>query len=132
MERTIQLPKISFWADALIDGFVAYLMVKTAVFGTPSSFSGYIPGVEYRWAMGVGASLMLGWTALLIWGAQKPIERKGVLALTVFPVITGIILATYWAYLVGFTPLRGTALICGTLAVGIVLMSYSYLRAGRA
>lgn len=37
---------------------------------------------------------MAGWTLLLLWGAVSPIERRDILLLTVFPVITGIVFAT--------------------------------------
>ena len=45
-----------------------------------------VSGGAYRFAMGYAASLMLGWTALLIW-----LERRGVAALTVF-VMCGLVL----------------------------------------
>ncbi|MHA1212822.1 MAG: hypothetical protein ACTSSH_10205 [Candidatus Heimdallarchaeota archaeon] len=32
-------------------------------------------------------SLMWGWTALLFWADRKPLERRGVLLLTAFPVV---------------------------------------------
>jgi hypothetical protein len=54
----------------------------------------------YKFAMGYGASLMLGWTALLIWAYQKPVERKAVAALTVL-VIWGLILTEITAVLSG-------------------------------
>ncbi len=57
------------------------------------------PG-SYKFAMGYGASLMLGWTALLIWAYQKPLERKFVAALTVF-VIWGLIFTEILAVLTG-------------------------------
>ena len=44
----------------------------------------------YRFAMGYGASLMLGWTVLLLWAARRPIERRFVAALTVL-VIHGLV-----------------------------------------
>jgi hypothetical protein len=50
--------------------------------------------------MGYGASLMLGWTALLIWAYQKPMERKVVAALTVL-VIYGLVLTEVMAVLLG-------------------------------
>ncbi|HZR80027.1 MAG TPA: hypothetical protein VFD92_02935 [Candidatus Binatia bacterium] len=46
----------------------------------------------YRFAMGYGAALMLGWTALLLWAHRRPIERRGVAALTVL-VIYGLVAA---------------------------------------
>ena len=42
----------------------------------------------------LAGSLMTGWTFLLIWGLQKPVERRGVLLLTAFPVIFGLFLTT--------------------------------------
>ncbi|MFX1399572.1 MAG: hypothetical protein ACFFAS_21305, partial [Promethearchaeota archaeon] len=47
---------------------------------------------EYRFATGWGCSLMLGWTALLLWGFFKPIERRSIFLLTIFPVVSGLIL----------------------------------------
>jgi hypothetical protein len=46
---------------------------------------------SYRFAMGYGASLMLGWTVLLVWAYRRPLERQFVAALTVF-VIYGLVL----------------------------------------
>lgn len=54
----------------------------------------------YQFAMGYGASLMLGWTALLIWAYQKPLERKVVATLTVL-VVYGLVLTEIVAVLSG-------------------------------
>ena len=54
----------------------------------------------YQFAMGYSASLMLGWTVLLIWAYQKPLERKVVAALTVL-VICGLVLTEVVAVLLG-------------------------------
>jgi len=54
----------------------------------------------YAFAMGYGASLMFGWTLLLIWAYQKPLERKFVAALTVV-VIYGLVLTEILAVLKG-------------------------------
>lgn len=54
----------------------------------------------YQFAMGYGASLMLGWTALLIWAYQKPMERKMVAALTVL-VVWGLVLTEIVAVISG-------------------------------
>ena len=45
---------------------------------------------SYRFAMGYGASLLLGWTALLLSAYQRPLERRMVAALTVL-VIYGLV-----------------------------------------
>ncbi|MBI4733389.1 MAG: hypothetical protein HY779_00945 [Rubrobacteridae bacterium] len=57
--------------------------------------------VSYRFAMGYGASLMLGWTILLVWAYQKPLERKAVAALTVL-VIYGLVLTEIIAVFSGY------------------------------
>ena len=54
---------------------------------------------------------MLGWTALLIWAYQKPLERKVVAALTVL-VIWGLV----------FTEIL--AVVSGDLAVGRILPTW--------
>jgi hypothetical protein len=57
------------------------------------------PSGSYRFAMGYGASLMLGWTVLLLWAYRRPLERRFVGALTVL-VIYGLVLteaAAVWS-----------------------------------
>ncbi|MEW6363567.1 MAG: hypothetical protein AB1714_02890 [Acidobacteriota bacterium] len=93
-ETVTLLARVAFLVGAVTDGLAIIPMlsrrVGVALFGgDPSRDSS-----EYRYAMGVGASLMAGWTLLLLWGAASPIERRDILLLTVFPVVTGIVLAT--------------------------------------
>jgi hypothetical protein len=92
-----------------------------------------IPGrmgeTEFRYPMGLAATLAFGWTALLVWADRKPVERKGILVITVFPVITGLLLSGIYGVVVGLLP---AAQIIPGSAVGvilIVLMLYSYWNA---
>lgn len=79
--------------------------------------------------MGLAASLMLGWTFLLIWADQKPFERKGVLLLTIFPVITGLIIANLYGVVLELFPITKT-IPSAILGVSIsVLMGFSYYNA---
>jgi hypothetical protein len=55
---------------------------------------------SYRFAMGYGASLMLGWTLLLLWARRRPLERRGVAALTVV-VIYGLVATEIAAVVAG-------------------------------
>lgn len=59
-------------------------------------------GDDYRYVSGIAASLMLGWTFLLAWGSFKPIERKGILLLTVAPVLAGLLISSVLAVQSGF------------------------------
>jgi hypothetical protein len=96
-ETIITLLQIAFLAGAVTDGLAVIPMLSrrigTALFGGDRSRD----NIEYRFAMGIGAALMAGWTLLLLWGAASPIARRAILLLTVFPVITGIVLATVFA-----------------------------------
>lgn len=94
IETATLLVKIAFIVGAVTDGLAIIPMLSrragVALFGgDPSRDS-----AEYRYAMGIAASLMAGWTVLLLWAVASPIERRDVLLLTVFPVITGIVFAT--------------------------------------
>lgn len=95
LETVTLLLRISFLVGAITDGLAIIPMVFPSVgstlFGGNSSsrFSG-----EYRFAMGIGASLMAGWTLLLIWGSIDPIGRRDILIFTLIPVVIGIIAST--------------------------------------
>jgi hypothetical protein len=83
------------------------------------------PGNDYRYAMMVGASLMFGWTILLIWADRKPVERKGVLLLTV-PIVIGLILANLFAVSVGLIQF-GRMIPSWVMETGVlILFCYSY------
>jgi len=97
MDTATTMLRISFLVGAITDGLAIIPMVFPRI--GSSLFGGDFTrlGPEYRYAMGIGASLMAGWTALLFWGAINPIERRDILILTLFPVIAGIIAATVMA-----------------------------------
>jgi hypothetical protein len=118
--------RISYWTGAIIDGLAGLLMFATAALGYAGRLSSFVPSPEYRYAMGIAAALMFGWTFLLLWGDRKPIARRGILALTVFPVITGIVLSGIVAVATGLAPFTKMAatIIAPTLAA--VLMTFSY------
>ena len=91
--------RLVYWLGAIMDGLFAIDMTVIALFGTSiplltDSFTqvSFIAdgGLTYQYAMGIGAALMWGWTVLLIWAERKPLERRGVLIITLFPVIIGI------------------------------------------
>ena len=87
------LLRISYWAGAIVDGVAALAMIFPALGKRMFGLANFNPGPDYSFAMGMSASLMLGWTALLIWADRDPLSRKGILLLTVFPVIFGIVIA---------------------------------------
>jgi hypothetical protein len=75
---------------------------------------------------------MFGWTLLLVWGNKKPMERRGILLLTIFPVITGLIATAIWAFYSGIFSLQKTLPLL-VLGIAIIfLMGFSYLKARAA
>ncbi len=119
MEAAVRWLKASYIAGAVADGLIGILML----------IPGRMGETEFKYPMGLGASLMFGWTALLLWANRRPMERKGVLVLTIFPVISGLVATGIWAVASGHFPFQKTvpSAILG-LAL-IVLMGFSYWKA---
>jgi hypothetical protein len=92
-EEKIRWLRISYWVGAVADALTLVPMLSPKAGGAMFGIEDFDPPIEYKYAMGLGASLMAGWTLLLVWADRKPLERKGVLPLTVFPVIFGITLS---------------------------------------
>ena len=84
-----RLLRIAFLDGAITDAGALLPMLlpqyATLLWGFHDSSS------RYRFAMGYGASLMLGWTILLLWAHRRPLERRFVAAATLV-VIAGLIL----------------------------------------
>ena len=83
------LLRTAFVAGAVTDALAIVPMVVPPLAKLLWGFDD--PSGAYRFAMGYAASLMLGWTALLVWAYQRPLERRFVAALTVL-VIYGLVL----------------------------------------
>lgn len=132
MADAIRWLRISYWVGAVVDAAAAVQMLWPPLFGFGMGLPDFNPGADYRYAMGMGASLMLGWTALLLWADRKPMERRGVLPLTVFPVIAGLASNQARGVWVGFLPALAVLPIWA-LQVGLgALFLASYWRACRA
>jgi hypothetical protein len=118
--------RISNWAGAILDALAALSMLSPPLFAATNGLPDFHPGVEYRYAMGMGASLMLGWTALLLWADRKPLERKGVLLITLAPVVLGLVLNEIIAVREGFLSALITVpvWIAQSLITGLFLFSY--------
>ena len=120
-QTSIRWLRTSYITGAVADGAVGILMLLPGRMGE----------TEFRYPMGLGASLMFGWAALLLWADRRPLERKGVLLLTIFPVITGLVATGIWAAASGRLPV---ARILPSSALGlalVALMGFSYLNARR-
>jgi hypothetical protein len=81
--------RVAFLAGAVTDAFALVPMLCPAMARLLWGFEH--PSGGYVFAMGYGASLMLGWTLLLLWACQRPVERR-VVALLTLVVIAGLVI----------------------------------------
>lgn len=84
-----RLLRTAFLAGAVTDALALVPMLVPSMAHRMWGFDDF-PG-SYQFAMGYGAALMLGWTALLVWAYQRPLDRKFVAPLTIL-VIYGLVL----------------------------------------
>jgi hypothetical protein len=84
-------------------------MLSPRLFAGMMGLQNFRPGPDLAYAMGTGAALMIGWTALLLWADRAPVERRDALVLTVIPVIESLALNEIVAVCSGFLSLLAVA-----------------------
>ena len=119
--------RVSYWTGAIADALAAVAMWFPEAGGALYRMEGFEPGADYRYAMRLGASLMLGWTVLLVWADRKPLERRGVLPITVL-VILGLASAGAYAVRSGLIDAPNMAPTWILQSILVVLFLYSYAR----
>ena len=125
--RTLPL-RVCYWFGAIFDAAVIIPMLFPSIAGRVFGIEGFRPGVEYRYAMFIGASLMLGWTALLVWADRRPIEPRAVLVLTVCPVVLGLAAAGGYAVWEGL--IRPDRMLPTWIAQAALAASVTYAHLG--
>ncbi len=128
MSKAIKLLRTSYWIGAVLDGLMVIPMLFPGIGGYIFGISNFNPGPEYRYAMYLGTALMAGWTAILIWADRKPLERKGILLITIFPVVIGIMAAGVYGVISGLVELRNLVptLVLQVFLITFFLFSYFY------
>ena len=94
MPSNFTLLRAAYLAGALADALAIVPMLS------PSA-AALVWGIEesspaFRFAANSAAALMLGWTGLLLWAYQQPIERRAVAAFTIL-VVVGFAVAEVFA-----------------------------------
>jgi hypothetical protein len=132
MNRNVVLwLRLSYWAGALLDLLAGLTMLFPALFAINNQLKNFIPDPGYRYAMGMGAPLMLAWTFLLLWADRKPLERKGVLLVTLL-VVWGEVANELVGASTGFISVKALVPTWIMQAVLTALFLYSYLNARNA
>jgi hypothetical protein len=119
--------RVSYWTGAIADGVMVVAMLYPPLLRSLLGVSGAEITVEARCALAMGASLMAGWTVLLLWADRRPLERSGVLIITVFPVIVGLALATAYGAWVGYITFSRAIPVWLFQLFLIALFSFSYV-----
>jgi hypothetical protein len=122
----------SFRAGAVIDAIATVGMVFpgqlwTTRFRPPFNRK----GPELAYGMRTGASLMAGWTVLLLWADRRPIERQDIVAITAVPVVAGLIANDVVAVRAGHITRSSVLPVRLLQSLLTLLFAFSYLNAKR-
>jgi len=104
-KQTVFWLRLSYRAGALLDLAAGLMMLFPRLFVFMNRPSAFQPDVDFRYAMGMGIPLMFGWAVLLLWADRKPVERKGILPVTLL-VVAGEAATQVWGIVTGFVPLQ--------------------------
>ena len=119
--------KFPYWLGIAADALWAVALFVPQVFGLLTGNPDFNPDNSVRLIMGIGGSLMAGWTFLLIWAVRNPFERRAVSLLTACPVIVGL----FFVALIGFIDGSASNIwILVKLLILFTLMITSFLLAG--
>jgi len=115
---------------AVVDFVAGLMMLIPILFQLMNQPVNFHPSNDFRYAMGMGAPLMFGWTILLLWSDHQPLERKDILPIT-FVVVIGEIITQIWGIIVRFVSL-GTLIPSFIMqAIILSLFTFSYFNAKR-
>ena len=121
-----------YWIGAIVDAAVAVAMLWPPLLAIALGLSVPPTATETRLALAYGASLMVGWTVLLVWASLKPVARRGVLLLTVVPVIAGLAMTTAAGWISNYIPTQGALGIAVGQSLLTLIFVAGFIWAGRS
>jgi hypothetical protein len=83
--------RLTFWIGAFVDAAAALMLTFPAINTLMTGLPAPLDSPVFRNSNATAAALMWGWTLLLIWASNKPVERKNVMSITLVPVLTWLI-----------------------------------------
>ena len=127
MKNPVLLLKLSYIIGAILDVLVAIQMLFPDVLALTAGLGVFAPGSDYLYASYMSGVMMIGWTVLLVWGYMKPVERKDILLITVFPVVVGLMVSDILSTAAGFLP-QMTAILFLVIQISLVILfTVSYI-----
>jgi hypothetical protein len=127
--KAVSWLKVSFMTGAVVDALALLPMLipwAAKIFWGFENFTGI-----YYYAMGMGASLMLAWTLLLLWAYRKPRERRFIALFTIL-IIIGIGITEIFSLCQGYIQISKLAVTLALQAVLLFIYSYSFIISGTA
>jgi hypothetical protein len=118
--------KIAYWLGIGADALWAVGLLSPQVFGILTGRPDFNPDLQIRLIMGIGGSLMIGWTFLLLWAVRQPIKRRFVILITAF-VAFGLFIVAFIGFLEGNTS-NIWILIKNTILIISMVTSYILAR----
>lgn len=120
--------RVAYWVGVIFD-FLSALATTIYMLSPGDTFIndifGYTTITDIGYAILVfETALMWGWTALLIWADRKPIDRRGVLLLTLVPVV-GMMLVFNTVGFAGGNPFISVfTIVIQSLIIVLYIVSY--------
>ena len=96
--------RIALWAGIVADAAAVVLMMSPRLFVQAYGLN-LAPDTGFGWGLLCGVPLMAGWTVLLFWVDRKPVERRDILLMTMFPVVAGFVAVEVYAIVSGYSSL---------------------------
>jgi hypothetical protein len=131
MEKKMAFIKVILWIGIIMDVISCLPLLVPSLGAQMYGLTTVPSGEDYLYMSRMSAVFMLGWTLLLLWAVRKPVERRGVILLTVFPVLVGLALAPLGAVMSGMIPLPNIVPLWIWQAFLAVLFLLAYLFTGQ-
>jgi len=122
---------IAYWLGIIADAISTIILLSPELAQSAFGLSDLSISEEYLYVSRIAASLMLGWTFLLLWADRKPIERRGILILTIFPVLIGIMISGLLAVNSDFILFQNILPLWIFNILLIIIYILSYLKANK-
>ncbi len=118
--------RFCYWLGAAADLVSSVLYLVPSVFARQFGIDQSLINETTTFVLGHAAALMIGWTFLLVWADRDPVARRGVLLLTAFPVIVGMLSTSVYITYIGFVPVSKMMglYILQTLLLVVFCMGY--------
>lgn len=134
MRKRILRIRTFYWFGAILDARLGIVLLVKRYLEMPDFMRNSDSGATLLaelYSVGQDCGLMWGWTFLLIWADRKPLARRGIILLTVFPVVFLLLTNVIDIILRGADVISNQSINIGIGIILIVWGLYCYIEAGK-